>query len=288
MFQLLLNGLAMGAIYALIALGLLQIFNAVRIVNFAQGQLLMVGAYMGLAGSAHFQMPMWMTYGVTFAAMAILGLVFMLVAYYPLRGKPFYLVILTTLAVGIVLENLVLIIFGPLPQSVPSPFGSAHWNVGELVVSKHVVFIFATTAALLLVQWWFLMHTRFGRMVQATSQDMEMARLVGVRVHRTVAVAFMLGAMLAGAGGLLVAPLFLADPAMGSALGLKAFVVSVIGGFGNLYGAVIAGLLLGLIEALVAGYISSNFRDAFAFVLLVAFLFVRPQGMFGEKQSERV
>ena len=288
MLQLLLNGLAMGAIYALIALGLLQIFNAVRIVNFAQGQLLMLGAFFGLAGSSQWHLPIWAVYIATFAAMAVIGLVFMLVAYYPLRGKPFYLVILTTIAVGIVLENLVLIVWGPLPQSVPSPFGSAQWKLGDLVVSKHVVFIFVTTAVLLAAQWWFLMRTRFGRMVQATSQDMEMARLVGVRVRYTIAVAFMLGAVLAGAGGLLVAPLFLAEPSMGGPLGLKAFVVSVIGGFGNLYGAVIAGLLLGVIETLAAGYISSNFRDAFAFLLMVLFLFVRPQGLFGEKQSERV
>ncbi len=288
MLQLLLNGLAMGAIYALIALGLLQIFNAVRIVNFAQGQLLMLGAFFGLVGVNQLHLPIWAVYLATFAAMAVIGLVFMLAAYYPLRGKPFYLVILTTIAVGIVLENLVLIIWGPLPQSLPSPFGSAQWKLGDVVISRHVVFIFITTAVLLAAQWWFLMRTRFGRMVQATSQDMEMARLVGVRVRYTIAVAFMLGSMLAGAGGLLVAPLFLAEPSMGGALGLKAFVVSVIGGFGNLYGAVIAGLLLGVVETLAAGYISSNFRDAFAFLLMVAFLFVRPQGLFGEKQSERV
>lgn len=288
MLQLLLNGLAMGAIYALVALGLLQIFNAVRIVNFAQGQLLMLGAFFGLAGTSQMHLPIWAVYFATFAAMALIGLVFMLVAYYPLRGKPFYLVILTTIAFGIVLENLVLIIWGPLPQSVPSPFGSEQWKLGDLVIAKHVVFIFVTTALLLAAQWWFLMRTRFGRMVQATSQDMEMARLVGVRVRYTIAVAFMLGTVLAGAGGLLVAPLFLAEPTMGGPLGLKAFVVSVIGGFGNLYGALIAGLLLGVIETLAAGYISSNFRDAFAFLLMVAFLFLRPQGLFGEKQSERV
>ncbi|MGE0310294.1 MAG: branched-chain amino acid ABC transporter permease [Lautropia sp.] len=288
MAQLLLNGLAMGSIYALIALGLLQVFNAVRIVNFAQGQLLMVGAFLGLAGSAGLGLPIGVVYVGTFAAMAVLGLVFMLVAWYPLRGKPFHLVILTTIAAGIVLENLVLIVFGPLPQSVPSPFGGAQWRIGDLVVSRHVVFVFATTAVLLAAQWWFLMRTRFGRMMQATSQDMEMAQLVGVRVRHTVAVAFMLGAMLAGAGGLLVAPLFLAEPAMGGPLGLKAFVVSVIGGFGNLYGAVIAGLALGVVEALAAGYVSSNFRDVFAFLLMVGFLFVRPQGLFGERQSERV
>ncbi len=288
MLQLAINGLAMGAIYALIALGLLQIFNAVRIVNFAQGQLLMLGAFLGVTTIVQASLPIWLAYLVTFAAMALVGLIFMLVAYYPLRGKPFYLAILTTIAVGIVLENLVLIVFGPLPQSLPSPFGSAQVHLGELVIPQHVLFIFAATAVLLLAQWAFMTRTRFGTMVRATSMDMDMARMVGVSVRTTVAVAFMLGAMLAGAAGLLVAPLFLADPAMGSSLGLKAFIVSVIGGFGNLYGAVLAGLLLGLVETMAAGYLSSDYRDAIAFLLFLGFLFVRPQGLFGEKQSERV
>jgi branched-chain amino acid transport system permease protein len=288
MLQLIINGLAMGAIYALISLGLLQIFNAVRIVNFAQGQLLMLGAFLGFTTMTQLALPIWLSYLITFAAMAIIGVIFMVVAYYPLRGKPFYLMILTTIAVGIVLENLVLIFFGPLPQSVPSPFGEAQVQFGSVVVSRHVLFIFAATSVLLVGQWWFMNRTRFGRMIRATALDMDMARLVGVRVRYTVSVAFMLGSMLAGAAGLLVAPLFLADPTMGGALGLKAFVVSVIGGFGNLYGAVLAGLLLGVVETLAAGYISSDFRDVVSFVLMVGFLFVRPQGLFGEKQSERV
>jgi branched-chain amino acid transport system permease protein len=157
-----------------------------------------------------------------------------------------------------------------------------------VVVSRHVLFIFAATAVLLGGQWWFMNRTRFGRMIRATALDMDMARLVGIRVRTTVAVAFMLGAMLAGSAGLLVAPLFLADPTMGGALGLKAFVVAVIGGFGSLYGAVLAGLLLGVVETLAAGYISSDFRDVISFLIMVGFLFVRPQGLFGEKQSERV
>lgn len=288
MLQLAINGLAMGAIYALVALGLLQIFNAVRIVNFAQGQLLMLGSFLGVSTIVQAALPIWLAYLVTFAAMALVGLVFMVVAYYPLRGKPFYLAILTTIAVGIVLENVVLIVFGPLPQSVPSPFGSAQVRLGTLVVSHHVLFIFAATAVLLLAQWAFMTRTRFGRQIRATALDMEMARMVGIRVRYTVAVAFMLGSVLAGAAGLLVAPLFLAEPTMGGALGLKAFIVSVIGGFGSLYGAVVAGLMLGLVETLVAGYISSDFRDAISFLLLVGFLFVRPQGLFGEKQNERV
>lgn len=288
MAQLLISGLVNGAIYALIGLGLLQIFNAVRIVNFGQGQLLMVGAFLGLTFMGQAQLPFWLAYPLTLAAMALIGVVFMLVSYYPLRGKPFYLVILTTIAMGIILENLALIVWGPLPQSVPSPFGSAQVDIFGVAIAQHALFVFATTAVLLAVQWWFLARTRFGRMMQATSQDMEMARLVGVRVRYTIALAFMLGSMLAGAGGLLVAPMYLADPSMGGSLGLKSFVVSVIGGFGSLPGAVIGGLLLGVAEALAAGYISSNFRDAYAFLLLIAVLFVRPRGLFGEKVSERV
>jgi branched-chain amino acid transport system permease protein len=248
----------------------------------------MVGAFLGVATLVQAELPVWLAYPLVLAAMAVLGLVFMLVAYYPLRGKPFHLVILTTIAIGIILENGVLIVFGPLPQSLPSPFASTPLQIGPVAVSRHVLFIFAATAVLLAAQWWFMARTRFGRMVRATSMDMDMARLVGVPVRRTVAVAFMLGAMLAGAAGLLVAPMFLAEPAMGGALGLKAFVVCVIGGFGSLYGAVAAGLLLGVVETLAAGYLSSDFRDAISFLIMVGFLFVRPQGLFGERQTERV
>jgi branched-chain amino acid transport system permease protein len=288
MLQLIVNGLAMGAIYALIALGLLQIFNAVRIVNFAQGQLLMTGAFFGIAALVDHALPPWIAYPLCFVALGVLGLVFMLVAYYPLRGKPFQLVILSTTALGIVLENLVLIVFGPLPQSLPPAFDGAPYPLGSAVVSPQVAFIFAATAVLVALQWWFMERTRFGRMIRATSMDMDMARLVGVPVRLTIAVAFMLGTILAGSAGLLVAPLFLADPTMGGALGLKAFVVAVIGGFGSLYGALAAGLLVGVVETLAAAYLSSDYRDAIAFALMIAFLFVRPQGLFGQRVTERV
>jgi branched-chain amino acid transport system permease protein len=182
----------------------------------------------------------------------------------------------------------VLIVFGPLPQSLPPAFDGPSFHLGSTIVSQQIAFIFAATAALVAVQWWFMERTRFGRMIRATSMDMDMARLVGVPVRRTIAVAFMLGTMLAGSAGLLVAPLFLADPTMGGALGLKAFVVAVIGGFGSLYGALAAGLLVGVVETLAAAYLSSDYRDAIAFVLMIAFLFVRPQGLFGPRVTERV
>jgi branched-chain amino acid transport system permease protein len=288
MGQLLVNGLALGGIYALVALGLLLIFNTVQIVNFAQGQLLMMGAFVGISAAVQHELPIAAAWGLTAIAMAILGIVFMAIVYYPLRGKPPFLVILTTISMGIVLENLALIIWGPLPVSLPSPVHGAPLRFAGVVVSMHQVCIFGSVATILIAQYLFLSKTRFGIMMQATAQDLQMARLVGIRVNRTIAVAFALSAVLSGIAGLLVAPIFLAEPTMGGSLGLKGFVVSVIGGFGNLPGAVIGGLLLGVIETLGARYISSNFRDAYAFIIMIAFLVVWPRGLFGEKSSERV
>lgn len=288
MGQLVVNGLALGSIYALVALGLLLIFNTVQIVNFAQGQLLMVGAFIGVTGAVTNELPIGVAWAITVVAMGLIGIAFMVLVYFPLRGRPAFLVILTTIAMGIVLENLALIIWGPLPVSLPSPVRGPPLRVAGVVISMHQLFIFATLMTVLLIQYLFLTKTRFGILMQATSQDLHTARLVGIPVARTIAVAFAFGAVLSGIAGLLVAPIFLAEPTMGGSLGLKAFVVSVIGGFGNLPGAVIGGLFLGLIETFGARYVSSNFRDAYAFIVMIAVLVAWPRGLFGEKSSEKV
>ena len=288
MGQLVVNGLALGSIYALVALGLLLIFNTVQIVNFAQGQLLMLGAFIGISGAVTHELPVATAWIVTAVAMAFVGIVFMVLVYFPLRGRPPFLVILTTIAMGIVLENLALIIWGPLPVSMPSPVHGAPLRFAGVVISMHQIFIFVTLAVILLLQFLLLTKTRFGILMQATAQDLHTARLVGIPVNRTIAVAFAFGAILSGIAGLLVAPIFLAEPTMGGSLGLKGFVVSVIGGFGNMPGAVIGGLFLGLIETFGARYISSNFRDAYAFIVMIAVLVAWPRGLFGEKSSEKV
>src|SRR4051794_1428550 len=288
MGQLVVNGLALGSIYALVALGLLLIFNTVQIVNFAQGQLLMLGAFIGISGAVTHELPVPMAWAATIIAMAFVGIVFMVLVYFPLRGRPPFLVILTTIAMGIILENLALIVWGPLPVSLPSPVRGAPFRFAGMVVSLHQAFIFATLTVVLVTQYLFFTKTRFGIMMQATAQDLNMARLVGIRVNRTIAVAFALSAVLSGIAGLLVAPIFLAEPTMGGSLGLKGFIVSVIGGFGNLPGAVIGGMFLGLIETFGARYISSNFRDAYAFIVMITVLVAWPRGLFGEKISEKV
>jgi branched-chain amino acid transport system permease protein len=287
MAQTLIDGLGIGVIYALVALGMLLIFNAVRIVNFAQGQLLMLGSYFGVTFVNTLQLPTWLAYSLSIFVMMLFGIIFMLVTYFPLRGKPPYLVILTTIAMGIILENLVLIFWGPMPRALPSPMSST-FDLGIAVISGQIIFTFIITTILLVAQYLLTTKTLIGLKMQATSQDMVMARLVGVRVNYTICGAFMLSCAFATIAGLLITPTFLAETTMGTMLGLKGFVVSVIGGFGNIPGAIIGGILLGLLEMTGARYLSSDFRDAYAFVALIAVLFFYPQGIFGEKISERV
>ena len=153
MGQLVVNGLALGSIYALVALGLLLIFNTVQIVNFAQGQLLMLGAFIGISAAVTHELPVAMAWAITMVAMALIGIVFMVLVYFPLRGRPPFLVILTTIAMGIVLENLALIIWGPLPVSLPSPVHGAPLRFAGIVISMHQLFIFATLAVILLLQF---------------------------------------------------------------------------------------------------------------------------------------
>src|SRR5258707_8619370 len=178
MGQLVVNGLALGSIYALVALGLLLIFNTVQIVNFAQGQLLMLGAFIGISGAVTHELPIALAWPATIVAMALIGVVFMLLVYFPLRGRPAFLVILTTIAMGIVLENLALIIWGPLPVSLPSPVRGPPLRFSGVVISMHQLTIFCTLSAILLLQFLLLTKTRFGILMQATAQDLHTARLV--------------------------------------------------------------------------------------------------------------
>src|SRR3984885_7750447 len=161
MGQLVVNGLALGSIYALVALGLLLIFNTVQIVNFAQGQLLMLGAFIGISCAVTHELPVAAAWAITMVAMALVGIVFMVLVYFPLRGRPAFLVILTTIAMGIVLENLALIIWGPLPVSLPSPIHGPPLRFAGVVVSMHQLFIFATLAVILLLQYVLLTKQRF-------------------------------------------------------------------------------------------------------------------------------
>jgi branched-chain amino acid transport system permease protein len=286
--QLLLNGLANGAVYALVAVGFVLVFNSVGLLNFAQGELLMAGAMFSVVVATRGGVHPLPTLLIVIVACSVLGWLFQQTTYYPLRNKPLLTGIIATIAVGIILRNLALTTIGAGPYQVESLVPTDPVRVVGLVILPHQVFIVVVTGAVLVALQLFFNRTNFGRMMRATAQDQEAARIIGVPVRRTIASTFMLSAVLAGVAGFLITPLFFASPEMGLPILLKAFAAAVIGGFGSLAGAVVAGLLLGVTEIFAAAYVSSEYQDAVAFALLILFLYVRPEGIFGERIRERV
>jgi branched-chain amino acid transport system permease protein len=288
MLQLVVNGLAMGCIYALVALGFLLIYQAVGALNFAQGELVMLGGFLGITLALGLKLPLLVAFLLTILLMAVVGWLFQRVAYYPLRNRPFAAVIISTVGVSIALRNAAQIIWGPNPLSFPGPFGAEPLRIAGTSVLPQHLFIIVVTLLLLAAQYWFFTRTALGRQLQATAQDAEMARLMGIPVGRMIGATFMLSAAMAGVAGLLLAPVFFVTTDMGGMVMLKAFVASIIGGFGSIPGAIVGALFVGVMETFVAAYVSSAYKDAFAFLILLLVLFVAPRGLFGEKISEKV
>jgi branched-chain amino acid transport system permease protein len=288
MIQLLLNGLAMGAIYALVALGFVVIVNAVNVVNFAQGENVMLGAYVAAWLTLTLHLPLLSAYIISVALLAVYGYVFQKAAYYPLRKKPFITVVVSTIGVSLFLKNIARIIWGPQPIYFPGLFGDKTVKVGGVFVNPQNLLILAVTAGLVIFQYLFFSKTTLGRKMQATAQDQEAASLMGVKVSRMITLTFIYSSALAAAAGVMLAPIFFVSADMGGSLGLKAFSASIIGGFGSAPGAIIGGLFLGVLEIFGATYISSLYKDVFAFVVLILILVFMPRGVFGEKISTKV
>jgi branched-chain amino acid transport system permease protein len=287
MAQLMLNGLAMGAIYALVALGFILIVNAVGVLNFAQGELLMLGAFIGVTLAVTLGLPAPLAILAMLPIMGLVGYLFQLVAYYPLRDKPLLTVIIATIGVSIALQNLAQVVWGAYPLRLPPLIPTDPVHVGGLMVLPYQLMVLAITFALVIGQHLFFSRTQFGRMMRATAQDREAALLMGIRVRHTIATTFVMSTMLAGLAGMLVGPLFYVSTDMGAMVLLKAFAATIIGGFGSIPGAILGGLFVGVAEILVAGYISSAYKDAVAFAILILVLYLFPQGFFGEQIAER-
>jgi branched-chain amino acid transport system permease protein len=286
-FQLLATGLAMGSIYALVALGFVLIFNAVNVVNFAQGEFVMVPAFVAVALMTALKLPFLLVYLITLIFMAFFGIVFQRVAYYPLRNRTFLPVIISTIGVSIFLKNAAQLVFGAEPQLMPRPTPPHVLNIAGVFIDPQHVVIIAVTLILLVFQYLFFEKTSLGKKMQATAQDKETARLLGIRVSRMIVITFVYSSILGGAAGILIGPIFYVSKEMGAMLGLKAFCSSIVGGFGSVPGAILGGLFLGVVEVFSSYYISSAYRDAFAFIMLILVLLFRPQGFFGEKIAEK-
>ena len=285
--QLLFTGLGIGAVYALVALGFVLIFRATNVVNFAQGEFSMVAAFMMVVLSINLDLPYWLSFLLALAGMALLGALFNLGVYYPLRHRTYLPVIISTIGASILMANTVLALYGPQPQVLPGWFDTPGFMVGPVYMDAQYLLIMAVTAALVALQYWFFEKTLLGKKLQATSQDKEMASLLGIRVSTMIMITFVYSAVIGGIAGILVAPILFVSIQMGATIALKAFAATIIGGFGDVAGAIIGGLALGVIETFGAAYISVPYKDGFAFLVLVAFLVFRPQGIFGERVAEK-
>jgi branched-chain amino acid transport system permease protein len=276
----------MGCIYALVGLGFILIYNATNGLNFAQGELVMLAAfvfYSVISTGA----PYVVAALITIALMGVAGLLFQWLIFYPLRDRSFLAFIIATIGFSIFARNLALLVWGPYPLRVPSFFTSDVVSIGAVVIAPEYLFIVVVTVVVLIAQHGLFFHTDLGRRLRATAQNAEVAQLMGVRARKMIAITFVLSTMLTGIAGVLLAPIFLVDTDMGLNLILKAFIAVIIGGFGSVPGAVVGGLILGLLEIVVAVFISSVYKDAISFGVLILFLIAFPQGIFGERIAER-
>ncbi len=288
--QLAFTGLAIGGVYALIALGIVLIYRATNVVNFAQGEFCMLGAYALVFLWQGAGLDYFLAGAVALVLMAVLGLLFALGLYYPLRNRSFLPVIIATIGASIMFQNGALAVFGPSPEKVrpvieAGPTGGV--TLGGVFFDYQYVVILGVTLVLVVTQYAFFEYTLLGKKMQATSQDKDMARLLGIPVTLMIALTFVYSTVLGGLAGMLVGPIYFVTHKMGAVLGLKAFAVTIAGGFGDVRGAVVGGLSLGVIETFGAAYVSVAYKDAFAFLLLLVFLLIRPQGIFGEKVAEK-
>ncbi|MGN0738454.1 branched-chain amino acid ABC transporter permease [Treponema porcinum] len=291
--QQLINGLSLGSIYALIALGYTMVYGIVKLINFAHGDVMMMGAYAGYFVLMCLGATVPGLTGAFIAAMVLCGLLAILIerfAYRPLRSAPRLNSLITAIAVELILQNLMRILpfVGPNPRPFPTmPVHNFTFNV--VSVSTTTLIVIITSAVLMILLNFIVNHTKTGKAMQAVSYDLQASALMGINVNRIIAVTFLIGSILAGAGGVLYATAYpLIDPMMGYIPGLKAFVAAVLGGIGSIPGAMAGGIILGIAETLTKGYLSSQYADAISYGILIVILLIKPTGLFGKKTSVKV
>lgn len=291
--QQLLNGLSLGAIYALIALGYTMVYGVLRFINFAHSDIFMVGAFIGYyMGRLVPEGTLWGGIVVLLAAMlgcALLGMLIERLAYRPLRGAATLNVLITAIGVSLLLEYTGQVVFGAAPRTFPAVFPSHNFTVGGLVLSTNQLAVIVIAVLLMLGLQFIVYRTKIGTAMRAVSLNPRAAQLVGVNNNVVISFTFGLGSALAGAGGILYALNYPSiDPLMGVMPGLKAFVAAVLGGIGNIPGAALGGLILGTVETFVNGSQWSTYKDAIAFAILIIILLFRPAGLLGKFTVEKV
>jgi len=295
--QQLINGISLGSIYALVALGYTMVYGVLRLINFAHGDVYMLGAYFGYY-AARFLRPYmsgnpWLdtleVLAVSMIGCAIAGLLIERLAYRPVRRASRLTLLIIAIGVSLLIEYTSQLVFGAEPKFFPQLIPEKAWHLGGVIITNQQMVVLLMAVLLMVLLNLFIYRTRTGKAMRAVSFNLDAAKLMGIDTDRIIALTFALGSALAAAGGVLVSINIPGiDPLMGVMTGLKAFVAAVLGGIGNIFGAVIGGLILGLAEVMVAGYGSSTYRDAIAFLILIAILLFKPSGILGKGQVEKV
>ncbi|WP_425059424.1 High-affinity branched-chain amino acid transport system permease protein LivH [Sporomusa carbonis] len=287
--QQLINGISLGSIYALIALGYTMVYGIIRLINFAHGDIYMLGAYAGFFAITVFKFSFIPALIFSMAAAGIVGMFIERAAYRPLRQAPKIAVLITAIGVSLFLEYGGMLLVSPQPRTFPAVFTAEVYKIGGMVINSQQVIILVVSLLLMVILTYVVHRTKIGKAMRAVSFDTDAARLMGIDVDRVISFTFGIGSALAAAAGVLVGIYYNSiDPLMGIMPGLKAFVAAVLGGIGSIPGAMLGGTILGVIEALVSGFWSSTFRDAVAFAILIIILLWKPAGLLGKNVREKV
>jgi branched-chain amino acid transport system permease protein len=275
-----LNGLVSGSAYVMVALGLTLIFGILGVLQFAHGEVYMLGAYIAWTILRAYQVHYLVAVAGATLFGAALGALIELVCFRPLRGKPLFLPLVSSVGLSLLLTDTARHVWSPNPETMSTPYARSVVRAGEVFISQQRILVFVVAVIAIGGLYVFITRTLFGKALQAASMDLEATALMGINTNLLVSAAFAIGSALAAASGALLGPIFTLFPHMGTLIGLKAFVCVILGGFGDVRGTIVAGLLVGLAESFTVGYVHSQFKDASTFVILILVLLVRPTGLF--------
>ncbi|MBT9505281.1 branched-chain amino acid ABC transporter permease [Rhodoferax sp.] len=289
LLQLVISGIAQGCIYGLIALGFVLIYKATETVSFAQGELMMLGAFGGLGGMTMLGFPFWLSVVSSIAAMALFGVILERAVVRPILGQPAFSIVMLTIGIGYVARGLITMIpnIGTETHALPVPYKDQIWNLAGLVLNVEQMVVIGATAVLCVLLYMLFRYSKLGIAMQAASQNQLAAYYMGIPVKRLNGIAWGLAAAVAAIAGLLLAPITFVHANMGF-IGLKAMPAAVVGGFGSLPGAIVGGLIIGIVESLSGFYLPDGFKDTAAYIVVLIMLVVKPNGLFGEKLRKKV
>jgi Branched-chain amino acid ABC-type transport system, permease components len=283
------NGLSTGGMYALVAIGYTMVYGIAKMINFAHGEFIMVGAYIAYVFTTMLKMPIFVSVIASIIGCALLGVITEKVAYKPLRGSGSLSVLITAIGVSYLLQNLFLILFGSAARTFPTYMKSGTLNIFGIRITYISLLSLCLTLVCTGILLFFINKTRLGKAMRAVSEDRGAAELMGINVNNTISLTFAIGSGLGAIAGIIYGMSYsLINPYLGAMLGIKAFIAAVLGGIGNIQGAMVGGLIIGVAEAFTIAYISSTFSDAVVFGILIFILLVKPAGLFGKNVREKV